>query len=163
GAAPGSRAGHLPGPALAPAARPGRGPDHRPRRHRLDRTQGRRRAGAGPGAAPEALAPGREPGGHQVAPVPPGDHDARFRWPRRVAILGCGTVGREVAARLIESGERLGVSVVKVLVRDASRDRGLPRGLFTASIEDVEAARPELVVELIGGLEPAASLVSRFL
>lgn len=82
---------------------------------------------------------------------------------RRVAILGCGTVGREVAARLIESGERLGVTVIKILVRDATRDRGLPRELFTASIDEVEAADPELVVELIGGLEPAASLVSRFL
>ena len=83
--------------------------------------------------------------------------------PKRVAILGCGNVGREVAARLIEAGERLGVRIVKILVRDTGRDRGLPAGLFTSAIEDIDAADPDLVVELIGGLEPAAALVSRFL
>lgn len=83
--------------------------------------------------------------------------------PRRVAVLGCGTVGREVAARLVESGERLGVELLKVLVRDAARDRGLPRELFTASIDEIDAAAPDAVVELIGGVEPARSLVERFL
>ncbi len=83
--------------------------------------------------------------------------------PKRVAILGCGNVGREVASRLIDAGERLGVQVVKILVRDTARDRGLPPDLFTASIDEVVDAQPDLVVELIGGLEPAASLVSLFL
>jgi homoserine dehydrogenase len=82
---------------------------------------------------------------------------------RRVAILGCGTVGREVASRLIEFGERLGLQLVKVLVRDVTRDRGLPRELFTASVDEIESARPDVVVELIGGVEPAGSLVERFL
>jgi len=81
----------------------------------------------------------------------------------RVAILGCGTVGREVAARLIDSGERLGLEVVKILVRDATRDRGLPRALFTTELRDVEAAAPETVVELIGGVAAAGPLVERFL
>jgi homoserine dehydrogenase len=83
--------------------------------------------------------------------------------PKRLALLGCGTVGREVAARLLDAGERLGVQLVKVLVRDTSRDRGLPAALFTASIEDIDAAAPDLVIELVGGLEPAADLVARFL
>jgi homoserine dehydrogenase len=83
--------------------------------------------------------------------------------PRRVALLGCGSVGREVAARLIEHGPRLGIQLVKILVRDALRDRGLPPDLFTASIDEVEAADPEIAIELIGGVGPAASLVTRFL
>ena len=90
-----------------------------------------------------------------------GKPDERGRT--RVAILGCGTVGREVAARLIESGERLGLEVVKILVRDATRDRGLPRALFTTEVHDVEAAAPEVVVELIGGVEAAGPLAERFL
>ncbi len=83
--------------------------------------------------------------------------------PKRVAILGCGTVGREVAARLIESGERLGIQVVRILVRDTTRDRGLPPSLFTGSIQDIDDDAPDLVVELVGGQEPAATLVARFL
>jgi homoserine dehydrogenase len=64
---------------------------------------------------------------------------------------------------LIEHGPRLGIQLIKILVRDAARDRGLPPDLFTASIEEVEAASPEIVIELIGGVEPAGSLVARFL
>lgn len=87
----------------------------------------------------------------------------RGSGPRRVAILGCGTVGREVAARLLETGERLGLEVVAILVRDAARDRGLPPSLFTASIAEVEATAPDLVVELIGGVDVAGALAERFL
>ena len=100
-------------------------------------------------------------GHHQGTPL--GDGARSVAAPRRIAILGCGNVGREVAARLISSGDRLGIAVVQILVRDTSKDRGLPPGLFTSSIDRVDAAEPELVVELIGGLEPAGSLAARFL
>lgn len=83
--------------------------------------------------------------------------------PPRIALLGCGTVGREVAAQLLESQSRLGVRLCAILVRDAARDRGLPRHLFTTSLDDIDAAAPDLVIELIGGLEPAGELVARFL
>lgn len=83
--------------------------------------------------------------------------------PPRIALLGCGTVGREVAAQLLDAESRLGVRLCAILVRDAARDRGLPRHLFTTSIDDIETCTPDLVIELVGGLEPAAELFSRFL
>ncbi len=77
----------------------------------------------------------------------------------RIALLGCGTVGREVARRLLAEGARLGVDLIRILVRDTSRDRGLPRELFTDCFEDVLSAQPALVIEAIGGVDAAASYV----
>ena len=81
----------------------------------------------------------------------------------RVALLGCGTVGAEVARRLAGDGERLGVELVSVLVRDASRPRPVDAGLLTQDFEDVRAAEPDLVIELLGGVTPAAGCVERLL
>jgi homoserine dehydrogenase len=78
--------------------------------------------------------------------------------PARIALLGCGTVGREVARRLLAEGDRLGVELVRILVRDTSRDRGVPRELPTGDFEDILAGDPALVIEAIGGLEPAADV-----
>jgi homoserine dehydrogenase len=97
--------------------------------------------------------------GLKVRPLP----TAPPRSPARIALLGCGTVGREVAARLVEEGERLGVSLIKVLVRDRTRDRGIDPGLLTDRFEDVLDAEPDLVIEAIGGVEPAAGYVERAL
>jgi homoserine dehydrogenase len=87
----------------------------------------------------------------------------------RVALLGCGNVGTEVARLLIEHADDLAarvgarIDLVGVAVRRIGRDRsasGLDRSLFTTDAaalvtrEDVD-----LVVELIGGIEPARSLV----
>lgn len=83
--------------------------------------------------------------------------------PPRIALLGCGTVGREVAAQLLESESRLGIRLCAILVRDTARDRGLPRHLFTTSLAGIDAAEPDLVIELIGGLEPSGELVAGFL
>ncbi len=84
--------------------------------------------------------------------------EARQR-PARIALLGCGTVGREVARRLLAEGDRLGVELVSVLVRDPSRDRGVPRELLTDRFDAILSGDPDLVIEAIGGLVPAADLV----
>ena len=81
--------------------------------------------------------------------------------PVRVALLGCGTVGREVAHQIVDG--QWDLELVSVLVRDASRDRGVPRELVTDRFDDVLAARPDVIVELIGGLEPAGAFVERTL
>jgi len=78
----------------------------------------------------------------------------------RVALLGCGIVGSEVARRVHDSNE---LSLCKVLVRDIARDRGLPTSLLTDSFDAVLGARPDLVIELIGGVEPALGFVRRSL
>ncbi|MBC7773262.1 MAG: homoserine dehydrogenase [Pyrinomonadaceae bacterium] len=81
----------------------------------------------------------------------------------RVALLGCGTVGSEVARRLIQSGERLGLILTTVLVRDAGKDRGLPGGLLTTQFDDVIASRPDIIIELVGGVEASYKLAKRSL
>ncbi|WP_422933595.1 homoserine dehydrogenase [Sinomonas sp. P47F7] len=86
----------------------------------------------------------------------------------RVALLGCGTVGSQVARILLEdagvlaarAGARLELAGIAVRDPDAQRDVELPRGLFSVDAEAlVDSA--DLVVELMGGIEPARSLILR--
>ena len=87
----------------------------------------------------------------------------------RVGLLGLGTIGTGVARILIEQEElmrrRLGKSVrlVAVADRDLTRDRGLDFSdvrLTDDANEIVRAEDVDLVVELIGGYEPARSFVA---
>ena len=91
----------------------------------------------------------------------------RAATPLRVALLGCGTVGSEVARLLTEQavdlqarvGRRL--ELVGIAVRRHNRSRpGIDPALFTTDAEAL-VARPDvdLVIEVIGGLEPARSLI----
>ncbi|MFL5757089.1 MAG: homoserine dehydrogenase [Chloroflexota bacterium] len=88
--------------------------------------------------------------------------------PLRVAVLGAGTVGREVVRTFVESPELLAtpdgprLELVGVAVRDvdAARRRGVAGALLTdAPAHLVAATEVDVVVELIGGLEPARTLV----
>src|SRR5699024_94702 len=78
----------------------------------------------------------------------------------RVALLGCGTVGAEVARVLLEhSGEfaaRVGapVELVGIAVRRPDRHPELPAELLTSDVERLVQSDADLVVELIGGTEP---------
>jgi homoserine dehydrogenase len=87
--------------------------------------------------------------------------------PLRVALLGCGVVGSEVARLITEQAADLRaragrpLELVGIAIRDEKRERpGIDRTLLTTdakalvSHEDVD-----LVIELIGGLEPARSLI----
>lgn len=87
-----------------------------------------------------------------------------------VAVLGAGTVGSQVI-RLIEekngelaarSGANLRITAVVVRDVDAPRDYDVPREILTT---DAEAAidNADIVIELIGGIEPAFSFVKRAL
>ncbi len=84
----------------------------------------------------------------------------------RVAILGGGSVGSQVAHLLIEQGDELaaragaGLEVVGIAVRnlDAQRDTDLPRELFTTDAEALILGA-DIVVELIGGIEPARTYI----
>lgn len=86
--------------------------------------------------------------------------------PLTVALLGAGTVGASVARLLIENArdleERVGVPVVltAVAVRDAERSRpGVPAELVTADTAGVAGSGVDIVVEVIGGIEPARTLI----
>ena len=87
--------------------------------------------------------------------------------PLRVALLGGGTVGGSVARMITTQGEdlaqRIGrpLEIVGVAVRRAGRDRSdLPVDptLITTDAEEL-VTRADIVVELIGGIEPARSLI----
>ena len=90
----------------------------------------------------------------------------------RVGILGAGTVGAAVVRLLDASGAdialRAGVDlrVTRVAVRDLDRDRGLPlpTGAITADgVAIVDDPDVDVVVELLGGIEPARTLILRAL
>ncbi len=92
--------------------------------------------------------------------------DAR---PLRVALLGCGVVGTEVARLLTSGADELAARVgaplelVGVAVRRLGRDRtatGVDPSLFTTDADDL-VTRADLVVEVIGGIEPARTLLLR--
>lgn len=84
----------------------------------------------------------------------------------KVALLGGGTVGAEVARILLANSADLAARVgeplelVGVAVRDTSRARpGIPPGLITSDAMGLaEQSGNDIVVELIGGIEPALTL-----
>ncbi len=86
----------------------------------------------------------------------------------RVAVLGCGNVGSALVgivqdradALAVQSGARLDIAGIAVGNLDAARDDHVPRELLTADAAGLVAdPSVDVVVELIGGLEPAGTLV----
>ena len=87
--------------------------------------------------------------------------------PVRLALLGGGTVGAAVARLLLARAERyaahLGrpVELVGVAVRDTSRPReGVPVELLTTDTGGL-VERADVVVELMGGIDPARGLIEQ--
>ncbi|HAJ17121.1 MAG TPA: homoserine dehydrogenase, partial [Microbacterium sp.] len=80
----------------------------------------------------------------------------------RVALLGAGAVGSQVAALLRQHADELAdragarLELVGIAVRnpDAPRDADLPRELFTTDAETLILGA-DIVIELMGGIEPA--------
>jgi homoserine dehydrogenase len=88
------------------------------------------------------------------------------RAPIRLAMLGCGTVGSSVAKLLSmhqhDLAHRVGADIhlVAVGVRDASKKReGIDPSLITTDLKAVAASGADVVVEVMGGIEPARSLI----
>lgn len=80
--------------------------------------------------------------------------------PARIALLGCGTVG-SAFARLALSPPRGAhpLHITGALVRDAHRPRARPLPSLTEDSRGLLASAPDVVVELLGGVEPARSLL----
>jgi homoserine dehydrogenase len=88
----------------------------------------------------------------------------------RIGLLGCGTVGSAVARLLVERREHIrhahGVDLIltRVLVRDAAKLRtGIDPALLTCDVEQVLRERPDVIIEALGGREPAATCIERTL
>jgi homoserine dehydrogenase len=90
----------------------------------------------------------------------------------KVAIVGMGNVGSGVARLLLEHRDRLArhagrqLVLEKAIVRDLNKERGvsLPAGVLSTDLRQV-TDNPEIkvVAHLIGGVEPARSIMLRLL
>jgi homoserine dehydrogenase len=85
----------------------------------------------------------------------------------KVALLGCGSVGSQVVRLLHEQshdlearvGARLELAGIAVRRPDAPRDVDVPSHLLTTDAAGLVASGVDLVIEVIGGIEPARSLI----
>jgi len=90
----------------------------------------------------------------------------------KVAIVGLGTIGSGVARLLLESKDRIArhagkpVELVRICDKDLARKRNVtvPAGVMTGDLSEV-VDDPEITVvaQLIGGLEPARSIMLELL
>lgn len=85
--------------------------------------------------------------------------------PLRVALLGAGSVGAEVARLLLEQKEELKsrvgaeLELVGVAVRDLSTKRsGFPKELLTTDAESLILGA-DIVIEVMGGIDPAKDYI----
>ncbi len=90
----------------------------------------------------------------------------------KVGIIGLGTVGSGVARLLLDFGDRTGrhagrtLWLEKAVVRDLAkaRDCSLPAGVLTDNLDEVlNNPEIEVVAQLIGGLEPARTIMLKLL
>ena len=87
--------------------------------------------------------------------------DAQVR-PIRIALIGAGTVGSKVASLMLEQSEDLEARsgaplvLVGVGVKDANKQRpGIPKELITSDVSSLLTKDIDILVEVMGGLEPA--------
>jgi homoserine dehydrogenase len=85
----------------------------------------------------------------------------------RAVLLGYGRIGQAVASLALEARRRLrhaglDLRIDAALVRDERKPRGGPAVPLARSV-DAQLAAADVVVEVLGGVEPAATLVERAL
>jgi len=89
--------------------------------------------------------------------------EARVHSPLRIALFGFGTVGGSVARILLESKPE-GLAITHVFNRNVARKRvdWMPSGVvWSDDVDAVLASDVDVVVELVGGLDPAGNWVRR--
>ncbi|MBP2323169.1 homoserine dehydrogenase [Kibdelosporangium banguiense] len=85
--------------------------------------------------------------------------------PIRVALLGCGTVGTQVVRLLHEQADDLAarvgapVELAGIAVRRPDRHREVPKELLTADAAGLVTSDVDVVVEVVGGIEPVRTLL----
>jgi homoserine dehydrogenase len=88
--------------------------------------------------------------------------DAQLK-PLRVALLGCGTVGGGVYQRLAALPEIFDVAGVGTRNVEHAIRADVPVRLITTRLEELIAERVDVVIELLGGEDPARTLISKAL
>ncbi len=86
--------------------------------------------------------------------------------PLKVALLGFGTVGSAVARILSDEPERLPLRLTHVFNRNIERKRVQwtdPGVVWTSDVDEVLASDADIIVELVGGIDPAHDWVRRAL
>lgn len=86
--------------------------------------------------------------------------------PLRIALLGAGSVGSQVARLLIENKAELAARVgaeldlIGVVVRDIDKavKAGVPKKLLSTEAEDIILSA-DIVIEVMGGIEPARTYI----
>jgi homoserine dehydrogenase len=84
----------------------------------------------------------------------------------RIALLGAGSVGAQVANQILHHGDELaarigaGIELIGVAVRDpkAKRSADIPANLITTDADKL-VREADIVIELMGGIEPARTLL----
>jgi homoserine dehydrogenase len=81
--------------------------------------------------------------------------------PNRIAVLGAGTVGREVVITLLTDWTA-DYDLTGIAVRDVPKAEaaGLPTNLLTDAPAHLVSDGPDVLVELMGGEEPARTLIA---
>lgn len=85
----------------------------------------------------------------------------------KIALLGFGTVGEGTYRMLADNASQIlkktgcRIEVVRVGIRDGSKKRSAPASLFTTDLESVvKDPQTQIIVELMGGTDPAQRLVT---
>ncbi|MBO7725510.1 MAG: homoserine dehydrogenase [Thermoguttaceae bacterium] len=89
----------------------------------------------------------------------------------KVGLVGFGTIGGGVADILLNKKEEIrrktgkAIELVKICDKDTASDRGvqIPDGILTDDLSEIINSPLDIVIELIGGLEPARTFVLNFL
>lgn len=88
----------------------------------------------------------------------------------RVGMLGFGTVGTGAYRMLQDNREAIArkvgvnIEVARIGIRDNEKPRIAPRELFTTNLNEiVDDPTIDVILELIGGMEPAGALIERAL
>lgn len=89
---------------------------------------------------------------------------------KKVALLGYGTVGSGVYELIAKNHSKIlkkyskDIQLEKILVRSLDRYKSLSHHhLFTNSYDEIKDYQPDVVIEVMGGIEPAYTYIKHFL
>ena len=82
-----------------------------------------------------------------------------------VAVLGAGNIGSSVISRLLHlDKELLDINLSKVLVKDATKERDFDKILLTEDFNEIaNDENIDLVIEVLGGVEPGKGYINTLL